>query len=49
MNPVAISLWLFCAAVGYLLSVSFYGTVAGLTVGLALTLSSDLFYISKGK
>ena len=36
--------WTFCVCVGYLVSASFYGAVAGLTVGLALTILADIVY-----
>lgn len=36
--------WLaLCACVGYLIANSLYGTIAGLTVGLFLTLLAEFF------
>lgn len=35
--------WLaLCACVGYLIANSFYGTIAGLTIGLFLTLLAEI-------
>ena len=46
MNPVAIAFWAFFACLGFLIYNSLYGAIAGLTVGLALTLMVEF---SKGK
>lgn len=36
--------WLsFCACIGYLIANSLYGTIAGLSVGLFLTLLAEIF------
>lgn len=49
MNTTAIVLWAVCACVGFLVSNSLYGAVAGLTVGLTITLIADLYYENKGE
>jgi len=49
MNPSAVVMWAFCACVGYLVSGGLFGAVAGLTVGLALTLVADFYDACKGK
>lgn len=44
LNPTALALWIFTASVGFLIGGTLTATVAGLAVGVGMTLLSDIFF-----
>lgn len=42
MNPIVLTIWVFGACVGYLIGGDLTGAIAGLTVGLGITLFASL-------
>ena len=44
LNPSAVALWGLTTCIGWLIAPTLTGAVAGLTVGLGISVLSDLFF-----